>query len=188
MNDFNGTPEQELLSLEAAAEFLCVSKSTLYRLLGQGKLHGMKAGKQWRFRKEDLVAYMQRGPAALALANLPMAVLEAELAALAEAFAAAGASTEKSDDPSLTGEGGKIRQMVRRMAWLLHALGGSDIHLEPAWEAGAGYCDCACESTGRCERCAASPSLSPNRWCSPGSRRPGWPWRSRGGPRTGWRI
>ena len=72
-------PEQELLSLEDAADFLCVSKSTMYRLLEQRKLAGMKAGKLWRFRKEDLLGYMQRGPAALALTKVPAQVLDAEL-------------------------------------------------------------------------------------------------------------
>jgi len=139
MSEVSEMPDRELLSLEAAAEFLYVSKSTMYRLLTQGKLHGMKAGKQWRFRREDLVAYMQRGPAALALDNLPIEVLDAELAALGDELVAAGTSTAESDDPSLAGEAGKVRQLVRRMVWLLHALGGSDIHLEPVWEAGQEY-------------------------------------------------
>ncbi len=139
MSDVRNTPEQDLLSLAEAAEFLCVSKSTMYRLLDQGKLRGMKAGKQWRFRKEDLLAYMRRGPAALALANLPIEVLDAELAAIAEELRKAGTSTDESDDPALTGEAGKISQLVRRMVWLLCACGGSDVHLEPIWEAGEEY-------------------------------------------------
>jgi type IV pilus assembly protein PilB len=132
-------PGEEFLSLEEAAQFLFVSKSTLYRLLNQGKLRGMKAGKQWRFRKADLVTYLQRGPAALALANLPIEVLDRELAAFAEYLVEAGASTEQSDDPSLAGEAGKISQLVRRMVWLLHTYGGSDISVEPMWEAGREY-------------------------------------------------
>jgi type IV pilus assembly protein PilB len=139
MDKANSTPEQELLSLAEAADLLCVSKSTMYRLLDQGKLRGMKAGKQWRFRKEDLLSYMQRGPAALALANLPIEVLDAELAALADELAAAGTSTAESDDPDLIGEEGKISQLVRRMVWLLSTCGGSDLHLEPVWEAGQEY-------------------------------------------------
>jgi type IV pilus assembly protein PilB len=132
-------PEEEFLSLQEAAQFLFVSKSTLYRLLNQGKLRGMKAGKQWRFRKADLVAYMQRGPAALALANLPIEVLDGELAAFREYLAEAGTSAEQSDDSSLAGEAGKISQLVRRMVWLLHTYGGSDISVEPMWEAGREY-------------------------------------------------
>jgi excisionase family DNA binding protein len=143
--------EQELLSLSEAAEFLFVSKSTLYRLLGEGKLHGMKAGKQWRFRREDLLDYIERGPAALALANLPMAVLEAELDFLAEELVRAGTSAEASDDPSLTGEEGKLGQFVRRVVWLLHARGGSDIFLEPVWEAGREYTRLRLRVDGRLE-------------------------------------
>ena len=116
--------EQELLSLEEAAAFLFVSKSTMYRLLSQGKLRGMKAGKQWRFRKEDLVAYMQRSPAALALENLPIEVLDAELGFFAEELVRADASPTEADDPALTDEAGKLSQLVRRMVWLLHSLRG----------------------------------------------------------------
>ncbi|OPZ87218.1 MAG: putative type II secretion system protein E [bacterium ADurb.Bin429] len=123
----------ELLSLEEAAEFLCVSKSTMYRLLDQRKLAGMKAGKQWRFRREDLLAYMRRGPAAQALANVPMAMLDVELDFLAAELQKAGSSTAESDDPTLEGEAGKITQLVRRMVWLLYALRASDLHLNPAW-------------------------------------------------------
>ncbi|MHB9022868.1 MAG: ATPase, T2SS/T4P/T4SS family [Armatimonadota bacterium] len=139
MHTVEHTPEGELLSLDAAAEFLFVSKSTMYRLLDQGKLRGMKAGKQWRFRKEDLLAYLQRGPAALALANLPIEVLDTELDFLAGELAQAGSSIEASDDPTLEGEAGKIAQLVRRMVWLLYARRGSDLHLEPVWDAGEEY-------------------------------------------------
>ncbi|HOS43634.1 MAG TPA: ATPase, T2SS/T4P/T4SS family, partial [Armatimonadota bacterium] len=130
------TEGDALLSLEAAAEFLCVSKSTLYRLLDQRKLAGMKAGKQWRFRKEDLLAYMRRGPAAQALARVPMPVLDAELDFLAAELEKAGSSTAESDDPTLDGEAGKITQLVRRMVSLLYALRASDLHLNPAWTPG----------------------------------------------------
>ncbi|MHB9109415.1 MAG: ATPase, T2SS/T4P/T4SS family [Armatimonadota bacterium] len=131
--------QEELMSLEAAADFLCVSKSTMYRLLDQGKLRGMKAGKQWRFRKEDLLAYMQRDPAAQALANIPVQVLDTELDFFAGELERAGTSTEASDDSTLEGEAGKITQLVRRMVWLLYTRKGSDLHLEPTWDAGEEY-------------------------------------------------
>jgi len=131
--------QDELLSLEAAADFLCVSKSTMYRLLDQGKLRGMKAGKQWRFHKEALLAYMQRDPAAQALANIPMRVLDDELDFFAGELERAGATTEESDDSTLEGEAGKIVQLTRRMVWLLYTRKGSDLHLEPTWDAGEEY-------------------------------------------------
>lgn len=136
MNSMENVPQLELLSLDEAARFLFVSKSTMYRLLDQGKLRAMKAGKQWRFRKDDLVDYMQRGPAAIALSNLPMEVLDTELDFLGDKLLQASVSLEDVDDPSLAGEAGKITQLIRRMVWLLHVNLGSDIHLEPIWENG----------------------------------------------------
>jgi general secretion pathway protein E len=136
VDNAQSAPDQEFCSLEKAAELLYVSRSTVYRLLAQGKLRGMKAGKQWRFRRDDLLAYLQRGPAALALANLPIAVLDTALAALADDLAQVGTSTERSDDPTLVAEAGKISQLARRMVWLLRAHWASDLHLEPVWEAG----------------------------------------------------
>lgn len=126
-------PESELLSLEDAAEFLCVSKSTVYRLLEQRKLTGMKAGKLWRFRKEDLLAYMQRGPAALALAKVPEHLLDTELAFFATALQQAGATVE-DDAPPADDEAGKLARLVRQMVQLLIAVKGSDLHLDPVRE------------------------------------------------------
>ena len=56
---------EELLSLDEAVKFLGTSRPTLYRLLGQDEIKGLKVGRQWRFRKADLVAYMERGPVAV---------------------------------------------------------------------------------------------------------------------------
>jgi type IV pilus assembly protein PilB len=80
---------------------------------------------------------MQRSPAAQALANVPIAVLDTELAFFAEELLKAGSSAEEFDGPTLDGEAGKIAQLVRRMVWLLLVnKGGSDLHLEPEWNAG----------------------------------------------------
>ncbi len=126
--------EQELLSLDEAAEFLCVSRSTMYRLLDQDKLHGMKAGKQWRFRKEDLLAYMQRGPAALALENASIELLNGELAFFAEELTRLGVSVGDDADAAQEGEEGKVTLLARRLLALFIAMGGSDVHLEPVWD------------------------------------------------------
>lgn len=44
----------EILSVEAAAEFLDLSASAVYKLLQQGELPGGKIGGQWRVRRSDL--------------------------------------------------------------------------------------------------------------------------------------
>jgi excisionase family DNA binding protein len=49
---------EELLTLNEAVEFLGTSRPTMYRWLERGDLKGLKVGKQWRFRKRDLLAYL----------------------------------------------------------------------------------------------------------------------------------
>jgi excisionase family DNA binding protein len=43
-----------LLTFEEAAQLLRVSRATMYRLLGSGRLVGHKVGRGWRFYKTDL--------------------------------------------------------------------------------------------------------------------------------------
>lgn len=137
MTNTDVTIEQDLLSLESAADLLCVSKSTMYRLLDQGKLRGMKAGKQWRFQREHLLEYMKRGPAALALENVSAEVVDAEVNFLTEELGRAGAIGRDTDDGVLDGKEGKIEDLFRKMVSLLIAREGSDIHLEPIWNGGS---------------------------------------------------
>lgn len=43
-----------LLTFKEAAELLRVSRATMYRLLGSGRLVGHKVGRGWRFYKADV--------------------------------------------------------------------------------------------------------------------------------------
>jgi excisionase family DNA binding protein len=122
------------LSMDEAAQYLGTSKPTLYRLLRQGDLKGLKVGKQWRFRKGDLIAYMERNPVAVAAA--PAAELDDEIAFYEEEIRRAGAELpefgEKPSDPSAR----RTDTLVRQIIALTLRAGGSDIHLEPAREGG----------------------------------------------------
>lgn len=51
--------EQNLLSMEEAIVVLKTSRPTFYRWLRDGRLKGMKIGRQWRFYKEDLERFLQ---------------------------------------------------------------------------------------------------------------------------------
>lgn len=44
------------LTLEEVAEYLRISRETVYKLAQRGKLPGTKVGNQWRFRKDLLEA------------------------------------------------------------------------------------------------------------------------------------
>ena len=50
---------ERLLTVEQVAEYLNVDKFTVYRLLAQKKLPGFKVGREWRFRQEDIVAWIE---------------------------------------------------------------------------------------------------------------------------------
>jgi type IV pilus assembly protein PilB len=132
----------DLLTLDETLQFLGTSKATLYRWLGQGDLKGMKVGRQWRFRKADLVAYMERSPVAVAAA--PSEAMEGELAHFAEQLRQADAvdPAEYEDDAAsgkptgwdqgTTSGEGKIALLVDRILALAICKGVSDIHIEPA--------------------------------------------------------
>lgn len=49
-----------LLTLEEVADYLRLSKDTVYRLANTGKLPASKVGNQWRFRKLDVDQWIDR--------------------------------------------------------------------------------------------------------------------------------
>jgi len=44
----------EIMTMDELAEYLKISKSTLYKLAVENKLPGTKIGKRWRFHKEAI--------------------------------------------------------------------------------------------------------------------------------------
>ena len=117
-------PSEELLSLDEAVKFLGTSKPTLYRLLGQDEIKGLKVGRQWRFRKADLIAYMERSPIAFAAA--PKEDLDMELAWFDTHLGLEPEETEDRADAET-----KTDALARRIMRLAIQLRASDIHLEP---------------------------------------------------------
>ncbi|HLK56824.1 MAG TPA: ATPase, T2SS/T4P/T4SS family [Chthonomonadaceae bacterium] len=125
-----------LLNMDEAAKFLGISKPTLYRLLNQGELKGLKAGRQWRFNKWDLVAYTHRSPVAAAPA--PSEALDVELRFFGDALQQAGQEVPEGDSLPDTGEA-KIRLLEERIGLLALAMHASDIHFEPVKAQGEDY-------------------------------------------------
>jgi excisionase family DNA binding protein len=52
------TEKRELLTLRQVAEWLQVSDRTVHRLLADGKLQGLKVGRQWRFTETEVRNYL----------------------------------------------------------------------------------------------------------------------------------
>lgn len=48
------TDHDQVLTIDELATYLKVSKSTLYKLVKQGKVPGQKVGKHWRFRRKTI--------------------------------------------------------------------------------------------------------------------------------------
>ncbi len=52
-------PLGEVLTIEELADYLKISKSTLYKLVREGSVPCQKVGKHWRFRKEAIDLWLQ---------------------------------------------------------------------------------------------------------------------------------
>jgi excisionase family DNA binding protein len=51
-----------ILTISDVAEFLRMPVSTIYKLVQDGKIRGVKVGKHWRFLKKDLeLLFIQKG-------------------------------------------------------------------------------------------------------------------------------
>lgn len=48
-----------VLTIDELAEYLKVSKSTLYKLAQEGRIPGQKVGKHWRFRKDAIDRWLE---------------------------------------------------------------------------------------------------------------------------------
>jgi excisionase family DNA binding protein len=49
----------KLMTLEEVADYLRLSNDTVYRMANTGTIPASKVGNQWRFRKEDVDAWLE---------------------------------------------------------------------------------------------------------------------------------
>lgn len=49
----------EILTLKEVADYLKLAEKTAYRLAAEGKLPGFKVGGSWRFKKEDILQWIE---------------------------------------------------------------------------------------------------------------------------------
>ena len=54
-------PADDIMTIEALAEYLKISRSTLYKLVQDGRLPGRKIGKRWRFHKDAIDEWVKHG-------------------------------------------------------------------------------------------------------------------------------
>ncbi len=126
------TAAEEMLSLEEAAELLSVSKSTLYRMIERKEVKGRKVGRQWRFSRADVRAYLERGPQAVVLSTVGVEEVDALLPSLAGASQRMGLAMP-TVEPSASSET-RIAAYVTHLLHLAVQNAASDIHLVPERE------------------------------------------------------
>lgn len=49
----------EILTLKEVADYLKLAEKTAYRLAAEGKLPGFKVGGSWRFKREDVLQWIE---------------------------------------------------------------------------------------------------------------------------------
>lgn len=49
---------EDVVTVDDVCSMLAVGKNGAYRLLREGKLHGMKIGRIWRISKESVIEYI----------------------------------------------------------------------------------------------------------------------------------
>lgn len=54
--------QNEIMTIDELAEYLKISKSTLYKLAQEDQLPGQKIGKRWRFHKDAVDEWMRINP------------------------------------------------------------------------------------------------------------------------------
>ena len=58
----NGMPENKpgaILTVDEISDYLKIPKSTIYKLVREGKIPAQKIGRHWRFRKEAIDRWLE---------------------------------------------------------------------------------------------------------------------------------
>jgi excisionase family DNA binding protein len=115
----------DLLTMAQAIEKLKTTRPTFYRWLRAGKIKGMKVGRQWRFRPEDIQRFMTGDEPRIELPTSASPLLETLEAKLKQVAGEPKAIPDEpiGDDPVL-----RAVALMIRTAYQMRA---SDLHLHP---------------------------------------------------------
>ncbi len=117
---------EELLDMAQAISLLRTTRPTFYRWLRAGKIKGMKVGRQWRFRREDIDRFLS--------GQEPKIELRTDIRPLIKTLSQRlGKLGGKDTSP---GDTQPVQRAVNLMILLAVKMRASDIHVEP-YEDGA---------------------------------------------------
>jgi excisionase family DNA binding protein len=118
---------EELLTLDEAARLLGLSRSTLHRMLRQGKLRGFKVGRQWRFRRAELTKFgRMRDPSA---AGVNVAEIDEQLGRTADHGASVTVGPRLDGYPQ-TEEERAIERVLTSVLGVALSSSATDIHID----------------------------------------------------------
>jgi len=112
--------DEELIDIEQAIERLKTSRPTFYRWLREGKLKGMKVGRQWRFYPSEIEAFL-KGEAQRVEAGPDMTALIKQLEEFQKKRTGTGTPSEASN----------VVAAANLLLLISIGLRASDIHLTP---------------------------------------------------------
>lgn len=125
--------QDDLLDIDQAVAMIKTSRPTFYRWLRIGQIKGLRVGRQWRFRRQELERFMtgqhpqvDLPPAAAELTNL-----------LAGKLCELGIEEMKSDEFA-TVSSPAVSRLIMLLLRLGTALNASDLHMEPYPDQSAG--------------------------------------------------
>ncbi|OPX90274.1 MAG: Helix-turn-helix domain protein [Pelotomaculum sp. PtaB.Bin104] len=55
--------EDEILTLQEAADFLRVGRNAMSKMVNNGEIPGKKVGREWRFSRQALLKWLENGQA-----------------------------------------------------------------------------------------------------------------------------
>lgn len=125
-----GLNEKDLIELDEALRILKTSRSTLYRWVRQGRVRSMKAGRQWRFLREDIERFLQGEKPRISMPVSPAPFIQT----LEEELVKTGMKQKEIDELTPVEAGDELSQLERAvmlMALLAEQMGASDIHIAP---------------------------------------------------------
>lgn len=53
-------PNDDIMTVKELADYLKIAEKTAYRFTSEGKVPGFKVGSAWRFKKEEIDAWIKR--------------------------------------------------------------------------------------------------------------------------------
>lgn len=113
--------DDQFMTTDEVLEYLHLNLKTVYRLIKSGKLPAVRVGRQWRFRKRDLDAWLETGAAAreheAQTAERPSLLIVDDEESVRGLIAATLSAAAPDYEVSTTGDGPSALALMRTKAF-----------------------------------------------------------------------